>query len=108
MNNRLSVLIIVTLLVWPTVALKADLQASSPGSVQRLNEVWMVTFIADGGVETVAQGQLTTGAYVPMIAADRERMESMLPAAQDMAKARNIRMRLIKFTTRVDLQEILP
>jgi hypothetical protein len=43
-----------------------------------------------------------------LIAADLARLESMVPAARDLAKANNIRMHLIKFTNRVDIQDIVP
>jgi hypothetical protein len=32
----------------------------------------------------------------------------MMPAARDLAKASHIKMRLIKLTNRVDIEEILP
>jgi hypothetical protein len=43
-----------------------------------------------------------------LIAADFERMASMLPAAHDLATTRNIKMRLIKLTNRVDIGDIVP
>jgi hypothetical protein len=43
-----------------------------------------------------------------LIAADPARLESMLPAAHDLATTRNIKMRLIKLTNRVDIEEIVP
>jgi hypothetical protein len=85
---------------------RIDLKA--PGKVQRIDEIWMVTYVNEADVEVLVQGQLSTGEFVPMIAADRARMESMVPAARAMAKALNIQMRLIKYTNRVDLLEIRP
>jgi hypothetical protein len=82
---------------------------STPGSEsQRLNQLWLVTYINETGLEVVAQAKLTTGDYAPLIAADQARLESMVPAARELAKASHIKMRLIKFTNRVDIQDIAP
>jgi hypothetical protein len=56
----------------------------------------------------VVQAKLTTGDYAPMIAADTARLESMMTAARELAKASNKTMRLVKFTNRVDVEEIRP
>jgi hypothetical protein len=82
---------------------------STPGSdSQRLNQLWLVTYINETGLEVVAQAKLTTGDYAPLIAADQARLESMVPAARELAKASHIKMRLIKFTNRVDIEDIVP
>jgi hypothetical protein len=60
------------------------------------------------GLEVVAQAKLQSGDYAPFIAADVERLASMLPAARDLATTRNIKMRLIKLTNRVDIEAIVP
>jgi hypothetical protein len=75
---------------------------------QRINQLWLVTYINETGLEVVAQAKLRSGDYAPMIAADPARLESMLPAAHDLATTRNIKMRLIKLTNRVDIEEIVP
>jgi hypothetical protein len=82
---------------------------STPGSEsQRLNQLWLVTYINETGDEVVAQAKLANGSYAPFIAADQARLESMMPAARGLAKANNIKMRLIKFTNRVDIENIVP
>ena len=82
---------------------------STPGSdSQRLNQLWLVTYINETGLEVVAQAKLTTGDYAPLIAADLARLESMVHAARDLAKANHIKMRLIKLTNRVDIEDIAP
>jgi hypothetical protein len=43
-----------------------------------------------------------------LIAADLARLESMMPAARDLAKTNHIKLRLIKFTNRVDVEDIAP
>jgi hypothetical protein len=91
------------------LGLAAALSSPAPGSdSQRLNQLWLVTYMNEIGLEVVAQAKLTTGDYAPLIAADQARLESMVPAARELAKASHIKMRLIKFTNRVDIQDIAP
>jgi hypothetical protein len=85
-----------------------DLKMISPDGVQRIDQLWLVTFINDAGVETVAQAKATTGDYVPLIAADAARLKSILPAARLVAKANSKKLRLITFTRRLDVEEIQP
>jgi hypothetical protein len=86
-----------------------DFKATSPDGIQRrINQLWLVTYINEAGLETVAQAKLVTGEYVPLIAADAERLESVMEAAHDIAKARNLKMRLIKFTNRLEIEDIAP
>ena len=54
-------------------------------------------------LEVVAQAKLQSGDYGPLMAADFERLASMLPAARDLAT----NVRLVKFK-RVDMQDIVP
>jgi hypothetical protein len=84
-----------------------DYSASSPDS-QRITQLWLVTYINEAGLEVVAQAKLQSGDYAPLIAADLTRLESMMPAARDLATTHNTKMRLIKFTNRVDIEDILP
>jgi hypothetical protein len=82
---------------------------SMPGpDGQRLNQLWLETWINEAGVELVVQTKLTDGSYTPLIAADASRLESTVAAAQDMATTRKINLHLIKFTNRVDLEDIAP
>src|ERR1700722_16687214 len=80
----------------------------APDGIQRLHQLWLVTYIDDAGQEVVAQAKLLTGEYAPLIAADAERLESVMEAAHGIAKARNLKMRLIKFTNRLDIEDIAP
>lgn len=87
---------------------QVDLKMTTPDGIQRLDQLWLVTYVDDARREVVAQAKLTTGEYAPLIAADAARLESMMPAARGLAKANNITMRLIKFTGRLDVEEIRP
>jgi hypothetical protein len=82
---------------------------SMPGpDGQRINQLWLVTCLNEAGLEVVVQAKLQSGDYAPLIAADSARLESMLSAARDLATTRNIKMRLIKLTNRVDIEDIVP
>ena len=85
-----------------------DFKMTSPDGIQRINQLWLVTYINEAGLETVAQAKLVTGEYVPLIAADAERLESVMAAARGIAKAKNLKMRLIKFTNRLEIEDIAP
>jgi len=87
---------------------QVDLKMVSPDGVQRLKQLWLVTYMDDAGREVVAQGKLTTGAYAPLIAADAARLEGMVTVARGLAAANNIKMRLVKFAGRLDVEEINP
>jgi hypothetical protein len=84
-----------------------DYGTGAPDS-QRINQLWLVTYFNEAGLEVVAQAKLANGDKAPLIAADLLRLESMLPAARDLAKANNMKLRLIKFINRVDIEDIVP
>jgi hypothetical protein len=85
-----------------------DLKATSPDGIQQLEQIWLVTYVDEARREVVAQAKLTTGDYSPLIAADVARLESVMLAARGPATANNIKMRLVKFTSRLDIEEIWP
>jgi hypothetical protein len=85
-----------------------DFKATSPDGIQRINQLWLVTYVDEAGQETVAQAKLVTGEYAPLIATDAARLESMMTAARGLAKANNLKMRLIKLTNRLDIEDIAP
>jgi hypothetical protein len=84
-----------------------DYSTGTPAS-QRINQLWLVTYVDETGLEVVVQAKLQSGDYAPLIAADFARLASILPAARDLATTRNIKMRLIKFNDRVDVEDIVP
>jgi hypothetical protein len=104
---KLATLGLVAALNSPTQQHQIDYSTETPGS-RRINQLWLVTYLNGAGLEIVAQAKLTNGDYAPLIAADLARLESIMSAARNLAKTRNIKMRLINFTSRVDIEEILP
>ena len=85
-----------------------DFKMDSTDGIQRINQLWFVTYVNEAGQEIVAQAKAATGEYVPLIAADAARLESIMGAARGLAKANNLKMRLIKFTNRIDIEDIVP
>jgi hypothetical protein len=104
---KLAALVLLAALSSPIQQRQVAYSSGAPES-QRLNQLWLVTYVNENGLEVVAQAKLQSGDYAPLIAADFERLASILPAARDLATTRNIKMRLIKFTDRVDIQDIVP
>jgi hypothetical protein len=49
---------------------RADLKMVSPDGIQRLEQLWLVTYVDDAAREVVAQAKLTTGEYAPLIQCD--------------------------------------
>jgi len=85
-----------------------DFTMTSPDGIQRINQLWLVTYINEADQEFVVQAKVTTGVSAPLIAADPVRLESMMSTARGLAKANNVKMRLIKFTNRLDIEDITP
>jgi hypothetical protein len=104
---KLVTLGLVAALNSPTPQHQIDYSTETPSS-QRINQLWLVTYLNGAGLEVVVQGKLANGDYAPLIAADLAPLESVISAARDLAKTRNIKMRLINFTNRVDIEEIVP
>ena len=102
--------IIPKLVAWGLAAsLSSPIDFKMPSdNIQRINQLWLVTFINEAGEEIVVQSKMTDGSYAPLIAADPVRLNTMLPAAHDIAKTRNIILRLIKLTSRLDIEVITP
>jgi hypothetical protein len=85
-----------------------DFKMTSPDGVQRINQLWFVTYVNEAGQEIVVQAKAATGEYVPLIAVDSARLENIMAAARGLAKANNLKMRFIKFTNRLDIEDIAP
>jgi hypothetical protein len=75
---------------------------------QRFETLWLVTYINDAGLETIAQAPAASGEFVPLMAADGERLQSIIEAAKVIAASRHIKLRLIRFSQRSDIGEFAP
>jgi hypothetical protein len=105
--QNLAILGLAASLSVPSQQRQVDLKPDS-AVTQRINQLWLVTFIDKASQETVAQARTTTGEYVPLIAADAARLETILEAAHGLATANNMTMRLVKFSNRLEMEEIKP
>jgi hypothetical protein len=74
---------------------------------QRINQLWLVTYLNRAGQEVLAVAKLASGGDFPLIAADHARLESMIPTARELAKTNNTKMRLVKFN-RAGFEDIVP
>ena len=83
---HLAVLGLAAALSTPIRQHQIDFKMTSPDGIERLNQLWLVTYINEAGQETVAQAKAATGEYVPLIAADSARLESSMPAARGLAR----------------------
>src|ERR1700720_3224353 len=104
--SRLVALGLAATLSSPIQQRQIDYSTGAPDN-QRITQLWLVTYVNEKGLEVVAQAKLESGDYAPLIAADFERLASILPAARDLATTRNTKMRLIRFTNRVDIEDIV-
>lgn len=50
----------------------------------------------------------SSGMYVPMVAADQARLESMRPIAEKLAIAQGVPITVVKYSLRTDIEELRP
>ena len=79
---------------------------SPPNYLGRIDHIWMVLSVDDGGEGVVAApfGNVT----LPLVAADKRRLADIIPVARDCAKFFGKVMRLAKFTAREDVEIYRP
>jgi hypothetical protein len=95
--------------------MEAITDASSPATAYldpgnylgRIEQIWAFLSVDDGGEGVCAAPMGNLGA-VPLIAADKTRLDAIRPLAQHIAKAFGKPVRLAKFTTREDVDIIRP
>lgn len=72
-----------------------------PNKLLRIDEVYLF-------VSVDQHGEGVCAAPLPLIAADKERLASIIPVARMLAKRSGRKIKLIKFTMREELMEITP
>lgn len=101
--------LLVALSVFSTAPSYQQVKSDSEGNfVQRFRELWLITYIGENGTETIADAPAATGEMVPLIAADNDRLQSIIAAGKQIAATRHIKLRLVKFTERSDVGEFAP
>jgi hypothetical protein len=72
-----------------------------------INEIWAYISVDNEGNEGIcAFLSNTSGAMMPMVCADRERVEQLRPIAKQLAKISPYPIKLVKFSLREDVEQI--
>jgi hypothetical protein len=77
-----------------------------PENLLRIEEVWIFISRDDKGNEGVCAFMHPTLGWVPMVAADEQRLESLRPKAAEIARLTSKSVHLIKLTTRLEVEVI--
>jgi hypothetical protein len=77
-----------------------------PNYLGRIDQIWAFLSLDDGGEGVVAAPM--GGMTVPLIAADKRRLDSLIPLAKRMATLFGKPIRLAKFSKRADVEIYQP
>jgi hypothetical protein len=80
---------------------------SPPNHLGRIDQIWAFLSVDDGG-EGVCGLTVGGDAMLPMVAADKRIVETMIPHAVELATVSGKPVRLAKFTKREDMQIYRP
>lgn len=75
---------------------------------QKIEQMFAFVIVDDDGTEGIPAFQGPNGMAMPMVGADLERVESLRPIAEDMAKQLNKDVTLAVFEVRKDVEVIKP
>lgn len=90
------------------VGRKTAVHVSPPNYLGRIDQIWAFLSVDDGG-EGICSAPLADGMLtVPMIAADKRRLDSLRPIARQMPNIFKKPVRLAKFATREDVEIYQP
>ena len=80
-----------------------------PNTMPRINSIYaFVSVDAVDGNEGVVAAPYGGQSCLPLIAADEERLKELIPIAEKIATIANMKIRLVKFSTREVIKEINP
>ena len=71
----------------------------------KIEEIFAYVGVDDDGNESVAELQIP-GCWVPLVATDWDRVQSLKPLASQIAKAAGRPMKLVKFRERIEVEDI--
>jgi len=74
----------------------------------RIDSMWVFISCDETGEGVCAAPLMGPGSLIPMIAADEARLQSLLPIARAIAAQTNKTIKLVRFTTREEIQTIIP
>ena len=73
----------------------------------RIEEMYAFVCEDTGPDDEGIMGFLTESGWMPMVGADMARVESLKPMAQNLAQAAGKKVKLVRFTNREDMGEIV-
>jgi hypothetical protein len=79
-----------------------------PKNEKTIDAIWLIISTDDTGEGVCAGPLLGPGTLAPLIAADEERLASIVPWAELIASTTNRTLKLIKFSVREEIMEIKP
>lgn len=71
-------------------------------TLPRIDAVWMAVSVDDDGSEGVC-AVMVDGTWMPLLAADENRLADIKAAASNIAKQQNRLVRIVKMTTREEI-----
>jgi hypothetical protein len=79
-----------------------------PNSCPRMEHIWAFLSVdpADGNEGVIAANMGPGRSMVPLIASDKVRLDELLVYARRLALENNIRIRVVKFTVREEIEEL--
>jgi len=75
-----------------------------PNHIQRITAVWAAISVDETGEGICAVN--SNGTWMPLLAADEERLEWIVDQARTLAKMTGKRIKIIKLTSRVEVMDI--
>jgi hypothetical protein len=88
--------------------LNAEASSQTVQPTQKMEKLWMLTYVNGDGIETIAQTHSPSGETVPLMAVDRQRLDSIIALGKQLSAANNIQLTLVEFSGRSDVGEIKP
>jgi hypothetical protein len=79
----------------------------APNRTVSIDEVYMFISVDETG-EGVCAAQITPQMMIPLMAADKKRLDAMMTYARHIATASGKTIKLVKFTTRHEIMDIVP
>jgi hypothetical protein len=79
-----------------------------PQLIQKMDKLWMLTYVNADGVETIAQTRSPIGEPFPLMAIDQGRLESIITLGKQISAANKVKLTLVEFSHRSDVGEIKP
>jgi hypothetical protein len=79
-----------------------------PNYLGRIDRIWAFLSLDDGGEGVIAAPIGSEGMTMPLIAADKARLDSLIPLAKHLAKMFRKPIRLAKFSKREDVEIYQP